>query len=61
MLVDAARAYNTPGIGGRLATPALIDTAQGVFNEGAKVLAQNANVEYWEKRVEVRKLLLLLS
>jgi hypothetical protein len=55
LLVDAARAYNTPGRGGRQATPALINAAQGLFDEGLRVLGQQDNLEYWEKRVEVRQ------
>jgi hypothetical protein len=60
MLVDAARAYNTPGVGGRLATPNLINLAQGVVDEGLRVLGENLHeLTYWEKRIEVRALLLL--
>jgi hypothetical protein len=55
MLVDAARAYNTLGVGGRLATPNLINLAQGVVDEGMRVLAEKeSEVVYWEQRIEVR-------
>lgn len=53
MLVDAARAYNTPGPGSKWGAPGLINLAQGVMNEGLKALAALEDVAYWEKRVEV--------
>jgi hypothetical protein len=56
-LVEAARAYNTPGTGGALATPALIQHAQGMADEARALLADPAtafDIAYWTARCEVR-------
>lgn len=54
-IVDAARAYNTPKVGGTAATPGVIDAAQAMLNEGLRVLGEAVDLEYWEKRVEIER------
>lgn len=56
MIVDAARAYHTPGQGGLTPIPIVIQAASNTVNEGLKVLQTpeaQANIAYWEMRVNV--------
>lgn len=56
MIVEAARAYHTPGRGGRQPIPIVIQAASNTVTEGLKVLQTpeaQANIAYWEMRINV--------
>lgn len=56
MIVDAAKAYHTPGQGGRTPIPIVIQAASNTVAEGLKVLQTpqaQANIAYWEMRINV--------